>query len=52
MRVLSLAFQGNVITHEGLVKTECFVVDLHEDVSRAKANEPLEGSHYQDNYSS
>lgn len=41
----ALAFQGNVITHEGLVKTECFVVDLPEDVSRAKVNEPLEGSH-------
>jgi Tol biopolymer transport system component len=41
----ALAFQGNVITHEGLVKTECFVVDLPEDVSRAKVNSPLEGSH-------
>ena len=40
----ALAFQGNIITHEGLVKTECFVVDLPEDVSCAKLNAPLEGS--------
>jgi hypothetical protein len=40
----SIAFQGNVITPEGLVKTECFVVDLPEDVTKAQANAPLEGT--------
>jgi len=40
----ALAFQGHVKTRDGRVKTECFVVDLPDDVSRAKANELLEGT--------
>jgi hypothetical protein len=40
----AIAFQGNVITSAGKVKTECFVVDLPADVSKARTNAPLEGT--------
>jgi hypothetical protein len=40
----AIAFQGNVLTSSGAVKTECFVADLPADVSKARPGAPLEGT--------
>mgnify|MGYP003576062290 CR=1 FL=1 len=40
----AIAFQGNVRTADGAVKTEVFVVDLPADLTKANAGRPLEGT--------
>lgn len=40
----AIAFQGNVLTSTGAVKTECFIVDLPEDVTKPRPNAPLQGT--------
>ena len=40
----ALAFQGNVYSDEGKVKTEIFVADLPSDISKARVGFPLEGT--------
>jgi WD40 repeat protein len=40
----AIAFQGNVIDENGDVKTEIFVVDIPDDITKAKDGKPLEGT--------
>ena len=40
----AIAFQGEVINPDGTKKTEVFVVDLPEDLTKANPGEPLEGT--------
>jgi len=40
----AIAFQGEVVNDDGSKKSEVFVADLPEDVTRAKPGKPLEGT--------
>ena len=40
----AIAFQGEVVNSDGTKKTEVFVVDLPEDLTKANPAEPLEGT--------
>ena len=40
----AIAFQGEVINYEGTKKAEVFVVDLPEDLTKARPGQPLEGT--------
>ena len=40
----AIAFQGEVTNVDGTKKTEVFVVDLPEDITKARPGEPLEGT--------
>lgn len=40
----AIAFQGNVYDEHGNVKTEIFVADIPNDITRAKGGFPLEGT--------
>ncbi len=40
----AIAFQGNIVTASGRVKTECFIADVPADVSKAQSGAPLEGT--------
>ena len=40
----AIAFQGEVINPDGTKKTEVFVVDLPEDLTKAQPGKPLEGT--------
>ena len=40
----AIAFQGEVINQDGTKKTEVFVVDLPEDLTKANPGEPIEGT--------
>ena len=40
----AIAFQGNILTSAGAVKTECFIVDLPEDITKPRDNAPLQGT--------
>lgn len=40
----AIAFQGEVVNSDGTKKTEVFVVDLPEDLTKANPGKPLEGT--------
>ena len=40
----AIAFQGNVKDADGHIVTEVFVSDIPEDITKSKADEPLEGT--------
>lgn len=40
----AIAFQGEVVNDDGTRKTEVFVADLPEDITKAKPGKPLEGT--------
>ncbi|HTF28520.1 MAG TPA: DUF3748 domain-containing protein [Flavitalea sp.] len=40
----AIAFQGNVRDEKGNLKTEVFIADLPDDISRARPEKPLEGT--------